>query len=149
MAMGRLWGTLFFVFLTFAAFSTVLGVFENIISCNMDLFGWSRKKTCLVNTFLMIILSLPCALGFNVLDDVVVAGKNIMDMEDFAVSNILLPLGSLCFVLFCTLRYGFGFDKFMEEANTGKGFQVKKWMKPYMTYVLPIIVLVIFVMGLI
>lgn len=149
MPMGRLWGTLFFVFLTFAAFSTVLGVFENIISCNMDLFGWSRKKTCLINAILLIVLSIPCALGFNVLSDITVAGKNIMDMEDFAVSNILLPLGSLCFVLFCVSRYGWGFDKFMDEANIGKGFKVKKWMKPYMTYVLPLIVLVIFVMGLI
>lgn len=149
MAMGRLWGTLFFVFLTFAAFSTVLGVFENIISCNMDLFGWSRKKTCLINMALMTVLALPCALGFNVLKNVVVAGKNIMDMEDFAVSNVLLPLGSLCFVIFCTLRYGWGFDKFMDEANQGKGLKVKKWMKPYMTYVLPALMLVIFIMGLI
>ncbi len=149
MSMGRLWGSLFFVFMTFAAFSTVLGVFENIISCNMDLFGWSRKKTCLINTFLMIVLALPCALGFNLLSNVNPFGKNIMDLEDFIVSNLILPVGAICFVLFCVTRYGWGFDKFMEEANTGKGIKVKKWMKGYMTFVLPLIILVILVMGLI
>ncbi len=147
--MGRLWGSLFFVFLSFAALSTVLGVFENIISCTMDLTSWSRKKTCLIDGILMFILSIPCVLGHNVWKGFTIGGKNISDMEDFLVSNILLPLGSLTFILFCVTRYGWGFDKFMAEANEGKGLKVAKWMKWYMTFVLPIAVIVIFIMGLI
>ncbi len=146
--MGRFWGSLFFVFLAFAALSTVLAVFENIISCTRDLFGWSRKKACLINGILMFFLSLPCVLGFSVWSDIQIAGKNIMDMEDFAVSNILLPLGSLLFVLFCVTRYGWGWDKFVKEANEGKGLKVATWMRPYMTFVLPVIVLVLFLVGI-
>lgn len=147
--MGRLWGSLFFVFLSFAALSTVLGVFENIISCTMDLTSWSRRKTCLVDGILMFILSVPCVLGHNIWKGFTIGGKNISDMEDFLVSNILLPLGSLTFILFCVTRYGWGFDKFMAEANEGKGLKVAKWMKGYMTFVLPVAVIIIFVMGLI
>ena len=151
MALGRLWGSLFFVFMAFAALSTVLAVFENIISCTRDLTGWSRKKACAVNLVLMILLSLPCALGYNLLSGFqpLGAGSTVLDLEDFLVSNILLPLGSLIFVLFCVSRYGWGWDKFVAEANHGKGLKVAAWMRPYMTYVLPVIVLVIFVLGLI
>lgn len=148
---GRLWGTLFFVFMTFAAFSTVLAVFENILSCTTDLFGWSRKKGCLINGIAIIILSLPCILGFNVLSNIqpLGAGSGIMDLEDFIVSNLLLPGGSLIYVLFCVTRYGWGWDKFVKEANEGQGLKVAQWMRPYMTFVLPIIILIILVMGLI
>ncbi len=148
MPMGRLWGSLFFLFMSFAALSTIFAVFENIVACCMDQFGWSRKKACLINIPVMIILSLPCILGFNKLSHINIGGKNIMDMEDFAVSNILLPLGSLLFILFCTIRYGWGWRKFTAEANEGKGLKVAKWMRPYVTFVLPIIVLVIFVVGI-
>ena len=150
LAFGRLWGSLFFVFMTFAAFSTVLAVFEGIIACVMDLTGWSRKKTCLINCILLFVLSLPCILGFNVLSHIntIGEGKNLMDLEDFIVSNVLLPLGSLVFVLFCTTRYGWGWKNFKEEANTGKGLKVADWMRGYITYVLPIIVIVLFVCGI-
>lgn len=149
--LGRLWGSLFFVFMSFAALSTVLAVFENIISCTMDVTGWGRKKTCLMNGIAIFALSLPCILGFNVLDNIKPfgGGSNIMDLEDFIVSNLLLPIGSLCFVLFCVLRYGWGFDKFCDEANQGRGLKVKKWMQGYMTFVLPIIILTILVIGII
>lgn len=148
--LGRLWGSLFFVFMSFAAISTVLAVFENIISCTMDLFGISRKKACLINGILMFFLSLPCSLGFNLLSFIQPfgAGSNISDLEDFIVSNLLLPIGSLIFILFCTTRYGWGWKKFKEEANTGKGLQVNDWMKGYCSYVLPVIVIVIFIVGI-
>ena len=149
--MGRLWGSLFFVFMTFAAFSTVLAVFENILSCTTDLFGWSRKKGCLMNGIAMILLSMPCILGFNVLSGIqpLGTGSGIMDLEDFIVSNLLLPGGSLIYVLFCVTRYGWGWDNFVKEANEGQGLKVAQWMRPYMTFVLPIIVLIIGIMGLI
>ena len=150
MPLGRLWGSLFFIFMSFAAFSTVLAVFENIISCGMDLTGCSRKKSSIVNFFILLIVSLPCTLGFNVLSSFAPFGDGttIMDLEDFIVSNILLPLGSLVYLLFCVTRYGWGFDQFMAEANTGKGFKIKRWMKPYFTWVLPFIILVLFLLGL-
>jgi len=149
---GRIIGTLFFLFLVFAAFSTVLAVFENIIACCMDKFGWSRKKACLINCLAMLVLCLPCILGFNVLSGIAPLGEGtvIMDAEDFIVSNILLPLGSLVMVLFCTLRKGgWGWQKFTEEANTGKGAKVKNWMRFYCTYILPVIIFVFFVIGVI
>lgn len=151
MPLGRIWGSAFFIFMTFAALSTVLAVFENIISSTMDLFGWDRKKACLINCILIFILSLPCALGFNVLQNIAPlgAGSTIMDLEDFLVSNILLPLGSLIFVLFCTWNLGWGWDNFSKEANMGKGLKVKPWMKNYCKYVLPVIIVVILVIGLI
>ena len=149
-ALGRFWGSLFFLFLTFAAFSTVLAVFENIVCCVSEMTLWSRKKTCAVCCVCMFLLSLPCLLGYNLWQNVrPVAGHDILDSEDFLVSNILLPLGSLIFVLFCTTRYGWGWEKFMKEANEGTGLNVAKWMRPYMTYILPVIVLVIFVVGLV
>lgn len=149
--LGRLWGSLFFVFMFFAALSTVLAVFENIISCNIDLFGWSRKKTCLINAVLIFALSLPCVLGFNVLSGIqpLGDGSTFMDLEDFIVSNLLLPLGSLVFILFCVTRYGWGWSKFMAEANEGRGLKVANWMRGFMTFVLPIIVLAIFIIGIV
>jgi len=149
--LGRLWGSLFFVFMGFAALSTVFTVFEGIIAGVMDLTGWSRKKTCLIGGIGLFLLSLPCALGTNLLSGITPfgSGSTIMDLEDFAVSNILLPLGSLIFVVFCTIRYGWGWKNFVNEANTGKGPKVKKWMRPYMTFVLPLIIATLFVVGMI
>ncbi len=148
---GRVWGSLFFVFLSFAALSTVLAVFEGIIACTMDLFGWSRKKASFINALLMLVLCLPCVFGFNVLSGFSPFGgeTTIMDLEDFAVSNVILPLGSLCYVLFCVSRYGWGWKNFVNEANTGKGAKMAAWMRPYVTYVLPVIILVLFVGGMI
>ena len=150
MAGGRVWGSLFFLFMAFAAFSTVIAVFENIISCCMDLTGCSRKKAAFVNVFLMILLSLPCVLGFNLLSgfEPLGEGTSIMDLEDFLVSNITLPIGSLIYLLFCTSRYGWGWKNFLEEANTGKGLKLRNGLRFYMTYILPIIILVIFVLGI-
>lgn len=151
MPLGRVWGSLFFVFMSFAAFSTVLGVFENIVSCTMDLSGWSRKKACLFNGILMLLLSMPCVLGFNVLSKFqpLGPGTGVLDLEDFVVSNLLLPLGSLIFIFFCTSLYGWGWKDFTKEANTGKGLKVQRWMRGYMCYVLPVLVAVILVLGLI
>lgn len=147
---GRLWGSLFFVFMSFAALSTIFTVYECIVSCIMDLTRWPRKKACLVCCVAMMVLTLPCALGWSVLSGVQPfgPGTTIQDLEDFIVSNLLLPLGSLIIVLFCTSRYGWGWEKFTEEANSGKGLKVPKWMRPYTTYVLPAIVLIIFFIGL-
>lgn len=149
--LGRVWGSLFFVFMSFAALSTIITVFETIISCTMDLWKWSRKKACIINGIALFVLSMPCVLGFNVLSGIhPLGGKtNLMDLEDFAVNNLLLPLGSLLFVIFCTSRFGWGFEKFSKEANEGKGLKIAKWMRGYMTYILPLIILSIFVLGLI
>ncbi len=146
---GRVWGTLFFVFLLFAALSTVIAVFENILAWWMDLKGWSRKKTVAVNCVLVLLLSLPCVLGFNILSGVqpLGEGSTIMDLEDFLVSNNILPLGSLVYLLFCTSKRGWGWKSFCKEANTGNGIQVPKWARIYVSYILPLIVLAIFVQG--
>ena len=151
MPLGRLWGSLFFVFMIFAAFSTVLGVLENIIACLMDITGWNRKKASLVSGIGVFVLSLPCILGFNVLSGFVpfAEGSSVLDLEDFIVSNVLLPLGSLIFVIFCVSRYGWGWDNFVAEANEGKGLKVAKWMRPIVAYVVPVIILVIFIMGIV
>ncbi len=151
MKMGRLWGSLFFVFMTFAAFSTVLAVFENIMAMCMDQFGWSRKKAGYLNILIMFVLSLPCALGFNVLSGIqpLGPGSSVLDFEDLIVSNYILPIGAFLFVLFCSSRYGWGWDHFVSEANEGKGAKVQKWMRPYVTYVLPIIVILVFILGII
>lgn len=147
--MGRLWGSLFFLFMTFAAFSTVLAVFENIVCCVSELTLWSRKTTCAICCAAIFLLSLPSVLGYNLWSHIhPIAGRDVLDSEDFLVSNILLPVGSLIFIFFCTTRYGWGWDKFLAEANEGTGLKVAKWMRPYMTYVLPVIVLSIFVYGL-
>lgn len=147
---GRLWGSLFFVFMSFAALSTIFAVFENIISCTMDMFKLSRKKACLINGILLFVLSLPCVFGFNLLSNIqpLGDGSSIMDLEDFIVSNILLPLGSLCFLLFCVSRYGWGFKNFMNEANQGKGLKVANWMRGYVTFVLPVIIIILFIIGI-
>ena len=147
---GRVWGSLFFLFMSFAALSTVLAVFENLVSCTIDLFGWGRKRACLVNGIALFLLSTPCVLGFNIWKafEPMGSGSNVMDLEDFIVSNLILPLGSLIFVLFCTTRYGWGWEKFVAEANEGKGLKVAKWMRGYMTFVLPVILVAIFLIGI-
>ena len=149
MAGGRLWGTLFFIFMTFAAMSTVIAVFENIISFSADLFGAERKKAVLVNGALIILLSMSCVLGFSTWSGFAPfgAGSTIQDLEDFIVSNNLLPLGSLIYLLFCTSRYGWGWDNFIAEADAGKGIKFPKWARFYVSYILSLIVLFIFVMG--
>ena len=147
MSGGRLWGSLFFLFMSFAAFSTIIAVFENILSFAMDLTGCSRKKAVAVNLMVIIILSMPCVLGFNVLSGLKLPGGSVLDFEDFLVSNNLLPFGSLVYLLFCTSRYGWGFKNFMAEANLGKGLHFPKWARFYVSYILPLIVLAIFVLG--
>lgn len=146
---GRIFGVLFFVFMTFAAQSTIIAVFENIISFSMDLFGTSRKKTVLINGIAIILLSLPCVFGFNIWSDFqpLGAGSTIQDLEDFIVSNNLLPLGSMVYLLFCTSRYGWGWKNFLAEADTGKGVKFPAWARVYVSYILPLIVLFIFIMG--
>ncbi len=150
MAGGRVWGSLFFLFMAFAALSTVLAVFENIICCGMELTGWSRRKSSLVNLVLIILLSLPCVLGFSVWSGgfLNTFGGTVLDLEDFIVSNLFLPLGSLIYLLFCVTRYGWGWESYIREANTGDGMKVRPWMRAYMTYVLPLIVVFIFLFGL-
>lgn len=149
MSGGRIWGSLFFLFMTFAAMSTIVAVFENILSFAMDLWGWSRKKAVLVNAVLVTLLSLPCIWGFNILSGFqpLGAGTNIMDLEDFIVSNNLLPLGSLVYVCFCVSKKGWGWDGFLDEANTGKGLRFPAKVRRYVKYVLPFIILFIFVQG--
>ena len=149
MAGGRIWGSLFFIFMAFAALSTVFAVFENIVACVRDLTGWERKKTSLICGLSLMVLCMPCVLGFTVLSHIQILGLSIMDFEDFLVSNILLPVGSLLFVIFCTCRYGWGWKNFVAEANTGDGPKVANWMRLYMTYILPLIVTAILVIGLV
>lgn len=146
---GQIWGSLFFLFLSFAALSTIIAVFENLISFNNDLFGWDRKKSVLVCGILMLILSMPCVLGFNVLSGIqpLGEGSTIMDFEDFIVSNNLLPLGSLGYILFCTRKNGWGWENFIAEANTGKGLKMKNSLKAYVSYVVPAIIIVIYLKG--
>ncbi|AUS97489.1 sodium-dependent transporter [Clostridium thermosuccinogenes] len=149
MSGGRIWGSLFFIFMSFAAFSTVIAVFENIISFGVDLWGWSRKKASIINMFLLIVLSMPCILGFNVLSWIQPLGEGtgILDLEDFIISYNLLPLGSLVYLLFCVTRYGWGFDKYLEEVNAGKGLKVPRALKGYLTWILPAIILVVLIQG--
>lgn len=149
MAGGRVWGTLFFLFMSFAALSTIIAVFENIISFAMDLTGCSRKKAVIYNLIAIILLSMPCILGFNLWSGFAPLGEgsNILDLEDFIVSNNLLPLGSLVYLLFCTSKYGWGYEKFLSEANSGKGMKFPVWIRAYVKYILPLIVIGIFVMG--
>ena len=146
---GRIFGVLFFVFMTFAAQSTIIAVFENIISFSIDLFGTSRKKTVLINGIAIILLSLPCVFGFNIWSGFqpLGAGSTIQDLEDFIVSNNLLPPGSMVYLLFCTSRYGWGWKNFLAEADTGKGVKFPAWARVYVSYILPLIVLFIFIMG--
>ena len=149
MAGGRIWGSLFFLFMFFAALSTVIAVFENITAFAMDLRGWSRKKSVLINGAAMLVLSVPCILGFNLLSGFMPLGQgtNIMDLEDFLVSNNLLPLGSLAYLLFCTSRAGWGWKSFLEEVNLGSGVKFPQKLRYYMTYVLPVLIAVIYLKG--
>lgn len=146
---GRVWGTLFFVFMTFAAFSTILAVFENIISCGMDLFHWSRKKSCLINLVALIVLSLPCVFGYNIWSAIQPLGEEstILDLEDFIVSNMMLPVGSLVYLLFCVTRYGWGFDHYLKEANTGEGVRMPGGVRFYVTFILPVLLFFLTVKG--
>lgn len=149
MAGGRLWGTLFFIFMTFASFSTVTAVFENLIAAAIDNFGWSRRKSVLVNFPIILIGSIPCVLGFNVWSSLtLIGGRGVLDSEDFLVSNLLLPLGSLIFLLFCVTKFGWGFDRYLEEANTGKGLKLSRKLKPYFQFILPLMILFILIQGL-
>ena len=147
---GRIWGTLFFLFMFFAAMTTIIAVSENIVACVSEITGWKRLKTSIICGVAILILSLPCALGFNLLSGITpfTSNSSILDLEDFIVSNFLLPLGSLCFVLFCTSKKGWGFNNYLEEVNTGKGMKMGKWIKPYATYVLPLIIIFVFIMGI-
>lgn len=151
MSGGRIWGTCFFIFMSFAALSTVIAVFENIISFYMDMAGWERRKAVMLNIVLLIILSMPAVLGFNVLSGIqpLGAGSTIMDMEDFLVSYNLLPLGSMVFVMFCVKKNGWGWDKFLAEVNTGEGKKMtnSRLFQLYVTYVLPIIIVVVYLKG--
>ncbi len=151
MKLGRLWGALFFVFMTFAALSTVLAVFENILAMLRDLTGWTRKRAGVFGVISMFILSLPCALGFNVWKGFQPMGEGtgFMDLEDFLVSNLMLPAGALIYIIFCTQRFGWGWDAFVTEANSGRGMKIPAWFKPICTWILPVLVAVIIVMGLV
>ena len=149
MAGGRIWGSLFFLFMTFASFSTVIAVFENIMSFAMDMFGWSRNKTAIINCIIILIASLPCVLGYNVWSDLhLIGGRDVLDSEDFLVSNLLLPLGSLIYLLFCVTKWGWGFDNYIEEVNTGSGVKMSVKLKPYFQFVLPVLILIILIQGL-
>lgn len=150
MAGGRVWGALFFLFMTFASFSTVIAVFENIMSFCMDMFGWSRNKAALVNCIIILIASMPCVLGYNVWSNLhLIGGRDVLDSEDFIVSNLLLPIGSLIYLLFCVSKWGWGFDNYLEEANTGEGLKIAKKLKPYFQFVLPVLILIILIQGLV
>ncbi len=150
MSGGRIWGTLFFLFMIFASFSTVLAVFENILAICMDTFGISRKKATVINGILLALLSLPCVFGYNIWSGLVFPGdRTVLDAEDFLVSNLLLPIGSLIYLLFCVCKWGWGFDKYLSEANDGKGIKIARWLKPYFQWVLPVLILIILIQGLI
>ena len=149
MAGGRFWGALFFLFMIFASFSTVLAVFENILAICMDTFGISRRKAVLINGILIAALSLPCVFGYNIWSDFrPILGKDVLDSEDFLVSNLLLPIGSLVYLLFCVTKWGWGFDKYLAEANKGTGLKFARWLKPYFQWVLPILIVIILLQGL-
>ena len=149
---GRVWGTLFFIFMTFASFSTVIAVFENLIANCIDNFGWNRKKAVLINIVFIFVASLPCVFGYNIWRDLhIIGGRDVLDSEDFIVSNILLPIGSLVYLLFCVSKWGWGYDKYLEEVNTGKGLKLPKGkgIKYYFQFILPILILFVLVQGLI
>ncbi len=147
---GNIWGSLFFLFMTFASFSTIIAVFENIIACCMDKWKISRRKASVINGILLLIASLPCVLGYNVWSSFQPrgAGSAVLDLEDFIVSNLLLPAGSLIFLLFCVTRWGWGFDRYLEEANAGAGVKIPRFLKGYVTWVLPCVILIILILGL-
>ncbi|MBQ8815708.1 MAG: sodium-dependent transporter [Lachnospiraceae bacterium] len=147
---GRVWGSLFFLFMTFASFTTVIAVFENLLATCMDNFGWDRKKSVIINCIFILLASLPCVLGYNVWKDLhIVGGRDVLDSEDFIVSNLLLPIGSLVYLLFCVTKWGWGFDNYLAEVNTGKGLKIARWLKWPFMIVLPVLILVILISGLI
>ena len=149
MAGGRVWGALFFLFMIFASFSTVVAVFQNLLASCGDMFGWSLKKASVINCIIILVTSMPCVLGYNVWDTLrLIGGRDVLDTEDFIVSNLLLPIGSLVYLLFCVSKWGWGFDKYLEEANTGVGFKLPKQLKPYFQFVLPVLIVIILVQGL-
>ena len=151
MSGGRWWGTLFFLFMFFAAMTTVIAVFENILACVRELTNWKRIKACIICGVAILVLSIPCALGFNLWSGFMPfkTGSNIMDLEDFIVSNCCLPLGALCYVLFCVSKKGWGFDNYLSEVNAGVGLKMPVFVKPYLRFVLPVIIIVIFFIGII
>lgn len=150
MAGGRVWGTLFFLFMTFASFSTVIAVFENLLASCIDNFGWSRKRASVLNCMFVLLASLPCVLGYNVWSDLhLIGGRDVLDSEDFLVSNLLLPGGSLVYLLFCVSKWGWGFENYLKEANAGAGLKLPKHLKNYFRFVLPVLILVILIQGLI
>lgn len=150
MSGGRIWGALFFLFMTFASFSTVIAVFENLLACCIDNFGWSRKKAAWLNCMFILIASLPCVLGYNLWSDLhIIGARDVLDSEDFLVSNLLLPVGSLIYLLFCVTRWGWGFDQYLKETNTGNGLRLPGWLKKYFQFILPALILIILIQGLI
>ena len=149
MAGGRIWGTLFFLFMTFACFSTVIAVFENLISFSIDMFNLSRTKAVIINAIIMLIGCLPCIFGFNILSGFSIFGKGVLDIEDFIVSNLLLPVGAFLYSLFCSTKFGWGFDGYLNECNQGKGIKFPRFIKPYVKYILPVLVLIVFISGFI
>ncbi len=149
MAGGRIWGTLFFLFMTFACFSTVIAVFENLISFSIDMFNLSRTKAVIINAIIMLIGCLPCIFGFNILSGFSILGKGVLDIEDFIVSNLLLPVGAFLYSLFCSTKFGWGFDGYLNECNQGKGIKFPIFIKPYVKYILPVLVLIVFISGFI
>jgi NSS family neurotransmitter:Na+ symporter len=150
MAGGRLWGSLFFVFMSFAAFSTVLAVFENILACVRDLTGWTRRRAAPLCAVALFLLSLPCALGWSLLAGFhpLGPGSGVLDLEDFVVSNLILPIGALVYALFCCHRFGWGWDAFLAEANTGRGLRLSRLLRPWCAYILPLLILAVFLLGL-
>nr|MCR5590479.1 sodium-dependent transporter [Lachnospiraceae bacterium] len=147
---GRIWGTLFFIFMSFASFSTVTAVFENLVAWPIDNLGWNRKKSVVLNLVFVLVASLPCVFGYNIWSNLhIIGGRDVLDSEDFLVSNILLPFGALIYTLFCVTRYGWGFDKYMDEVNSGQGAKMPAKIRPYLVYVLPVLILVIIITGLV
>ena len=150
MAGERIWGSLFFLFMTFASFSTVMAVFENLISFSLDMYKVDRKKAVLINGVIVLIASIPCVLGYNIWSDLhLIGGRDVLDSEDFLVSNLLLPIGSLIYLLFCVTRFGWGFDNYYKECNAGEGLKLPRILKPYLQFVLPVLILIIVVLGLV
>ena len=150
MAGERIWGSLFFLFMTFASFSTVMAVFENIISFSLDMYKVDRKKAVLINGVIVLIASIPCVLGYNIWSDLhLIGGRDVLDSEDFLVSNLLLPIGSLIYLLFCVTRFGWGFDNYYKECNAGEGLKLPRILKPYLQFVLPVLILIIVILGLV
>ena len=150
MPYGRIWGSLFFIFMTFASLSTVIAVFENLIASGMENLNISRTKSSIIHLVILLITSIPCALSFSLLKNVtLIKGMGILDSEDFLVSNLILPIGALIILIFCVTKWGWGFDNYLEEANTGKGIKIPKWTKYYFRFVLPILIIIIIIQGLV